>query len=56
MEDYKKIISAVNSHGLEVNPSKCELHIINPQSLNAHVVLDLFNQITKGVKLVAKKI
>ena len=54
-DGYKKIISAVNSHSLEVNPSKCELHIINPQSLNASVVLDLFKQITKGVKFVANE-
>ena len=52
LDDYKKIISAANSHGLEVNPTKCELHIINPHSLNASAVLDIFNQITKGVKLV----
>ena len=32
MEDYCEILKALKSHGLEVNPSKCELFLICPQS------------------------
>ena len=30
LEDYRQILSALKIHGLEVNPTKCELFLIKP--------------------------
>ena len=32
LADYQEILKALESHGLAVNPTKCELHLINPLS------------------------
>ena len=40
LSDYKKILSEAATLGLEVNPSKCELYLVKPESekcCNAHV-------------------
>ena len=30
LQDYQYILKALQSHGLEVNPTKCEIYLINP--------------------------
>ena len=53
--DYNKIQEATSTLGLEINPNKCELFLVNPnseESTNAH---DKFNNLTPGVKLLDKK-
>ena len=52
--DYKKILKDLDTHGLEVNPSKCELFLINPQSVECINALASFREVTEGVKLVEK--
>ena len=54
MEDYGEILKALESHGLAVNPTKCELHLVNPLSEECTGALELFQRITPGVKLVNK--
>ena len=54
MNDYREILKALESHGLAVNPSKCELHLIRPQSEECKGALELFRSITPGVVLVDK--
>lgn len=55
LSDYNKILKALISHGLEVNPSKCELFLINPQSEECFNALTSFREVTDGIKLVEKK-
>jgi hypothetical protein len=54
LNDYREILKALESHGLAVNPSKCELHLIRPQSEECKGALELFRRITPGVVLVDK--
>ena len=54
LEDYREILKALESHGLAVNPTKCELHIIRPQSEECKGALEMFRLITPGVVLVDK--
>jgi hypothetical protein len=54
LDDYCEILKALDSHGLAVNPSKCELHLIRPQSEECKGALELFRRITPGVVLVDK--
>ena len=53
ISDYKKILDAKDSLGLPVNPIKCELYPINPEtdefSKNA---LERFCELTDGVRLI----
>ena len=55
LEDYHKILKALRSHNLEVNPTKCELHFINPQNIDCESVFHRFNQIAPGIKVVEKE-
>jgi hypothetical protein len=55
LEDYQEILKALESHGLAINPTKCELHLINPLSEECKDALDAFQRITPGVKLVDKE-
>ena len=52
LADYAKIQAAKNSLGLSVNPSKTELLLVKPVHLNPSEVLDKFNQLTPGIKLI----
>ena len=55
LSDYQQILKALSTHGLEVNPSKCELFLINPQSDECINALASFRKITDGIKLVEKE-
>ena len=55
LADYNKILAAGNSLGLAVNPSKTELLLVKPIHLNPYVVLDQFNQLTPGIKLIKEE-
>ena len=55
LEDYDKILAAGNSLGLAVNPSKTELLLVKPVHLNPNDVLDQFNQLTPGIKLIKEE-
>ena len=55
LADYNKILAAENSLGLAVNPSKTELLLVKPIHLNPYVVLDQFNQLTPGIKLIKEE-
>ena len=52
LNDFKEIIKATESHGLEVNPSKCELFLIRPQSPECLNALTSFSKIASGIKMV----
>ena len=52
LNDYREITKALESHGLAVNPTKCELHLIRPQTEECKDALELFRRITPGVVLV----
>ena len=54
LADYREILKALESHGLAVNPTKCELHLIKPQSEECKDALESFRRITPGVVLVDK--
>ena len=54
LNDYREITKALESHGLAVNPTKCELHLIRPQTEECKDALELFRRITPGVVLVEK--
>ena len=54
LRDYHEILKALTTHGLEVNPSKCELFLIKPQSEECINALAAFREITDGIKLVEK--
>jgi hypothetical protein len=55
LADYAKIQAAKNSLGLSVNPSKTELLLVKPVHLNPDEVLDQFNQLTPGIKLIKEE-
>ena len=54
IQDYKRILNAT-SLGLEINPNKCELFLVNPSSNECTNALDKFNNLTPGMKLLDKK-
>ena len=54
LEDYRQILKALESHRLEVNPSKCEFFLIRPQSRECLQALTSFKLITEGVIQVDK--
>jgi hypothetical protein len=54
LADYQEILKALESHGLAINPTKCELHLINPLTEECKDALESFQSITPGVKLVDK--
>ena len=54
LEDYQQILSAIKSHGLEVNPSKCEVYLIKPQSRECAEALRSFQSVTASIKQVDK--
>ena len=55
LNDYKEILKALSSHGLEVNPFKCELFLIKPQSEDCINALSSFREISEEMKLVEKE-
>ena len=55
MSDYKKILQCSDTLGLSVNPKKCELYLINPQSDETKNALREFCNLTDGIKLVKKE-
>ena len=52
LSDFKNIINAAESHGLEINATKCELFLIQPSQASQKSTLNSFNQVKAGVKLV----
>ena len=59
LNDLLKIKDATQSHGLELNPSKCELFLVNSSqfySNNIAVtnVVKSFNDIYNGIKVIEK--
>ena len=52
LADYKKILEAAESLGPPVNPNKCELYRINPESDECKDALEKFCEITEGVRLI----
>lgn len=55
LQDYNNILKALDSHGLQVNPRKCEIFLIKPQSKECKNALEAFQSLTEGVKLVEKE-
>ena len=54
MEDYKKILQCSDSLGLSVNPNKCEIYIIDPDSQECKNAWKNFCKFTEGIKLIQK--
>ena len=52
--DYLEIMKALKSHGLAVNPTKCELHLTNSRSEECKDTLESFRRISPEVVLVDK--
>ena len=52
LRDFTNIMKAAESHGLEVNATKCELFLIRPSQSSHLNTLNSFNEIKSGVKLV----
>ena len=48
------ITNIYDSHGLQVNPSKSELYLINPESNGSTQVQESFNLIMPGIKVISK--
>ena len=55
LHDYNTILKALHTHGLQVNPAKCEIFLIKPKSKECKQALKTFQSITEGVKLVYKE-
>ena len=58
-KDLEKIKDATITHGLEINPEKCELFIIGPdpnqnQDVNVTNVINRFDDLFKGIKVLNK--
>ena len=57
--DLLKIKSALHTHRLELNPTKCELYVINSEDnlnpLNATIVKNQFNEVCYGIKIIERK-
>ena len=54
LADYKKILACSNTLGLNVNPKKCELYIVDPQSEGSKNALRKFCELKEGIKLIQK--
>ena len=58
-QDLSKIIMAVNTHGLQLNPTKCEIFLVDSandsSSLNATNVINRFSEICPGIKITEKQ-
>ena len=54
IQDYKRILEATSNLGLQINPGKCELYLVNPLLEECKNALDTFNNVTPGVKLLNK--
>ena len=48
------ILNIYDSHGLQVNPSKSELYLVNPESNGSTQVQESFNLIMPGIKMISK--
>ena len=55
LNEYKKILNASKTLGLEVNAGKCELFLVNAESDECLNSLQSFNMLTPGVKLLNKE-
>ena len=56
LEDLLKIKEIVNSHGLELNPTKCELFLVNPEDdMYVTNIRNHFNEVCKGIKVVQEQ-
>ena len=55
MADYKNILQSGEALGLNVNPLKCELCILDPQTEDCFNALAKFCELTDGVRLVPKE-
>ena len=55
LADYQKILACGDSLGLNVNPNKCELFLIEPQSTECNEALEKFCELTEGVRLIQKQ-
>ena len=55
LTDYQRILEAGKTLGLNVNPSKCELCLLDPQSSECSNALNKFCEFTDGVRLVQKE-
>ena len=54
LKDAKMILNIYESHGLQVNPSKSELYLVNPESNGSTQVQESFNLIMPGIKMISK--
>ena len=52
LSDYAKIQSAEKELGLAINPSKTELLLVNSVQKDPQEILDSFNLVTPGIKLI----
>ena len=52
--DFTEITKAAETHGLDLNATKCELFLINPISDDCKDALASFNLVKNGVKLIPK--
>ena len=55
LADYQMILGAGSELGLNVNPSKCELCLLEPQSSECLNALEAFSNLTNGVRLISKE-
>ena len=55
LSDYQRILDAATNLGLTVNPNKCELCIINPQSVDTSIALNRFCELTDDIRLIQKE-
>ena len=54
---YEKILESKSTHGLEINPAKTELYLVNPVNLvPVKEVFETFNLVTPGINLVNKEV
>ena len=55
LANYRMTLEAGRELGLNVNPSKCELCLLDPQSLECLNTLESFCNLTNGVCLIPKE-
>ena len=54
LRDFTEITKAAETHGLDLNATKCELFLIKPTSDDCKNALHAFNLVKDGVKLVSR--
>ena len=55
LADYRLILETGRTLGLEVNPNKCELCLLNPQSPSCFNALEKFTDLTDGIRLIQRE-